>query len=115
MVLSPIFLLCTTTTGHSLFTYSVIVSNSAGVLTSSNATLTIPAQPTSITPSVGNGVINLAWPATQTGYRLLAQTNPPGVGLTTNWQPVANSNNTNQMTIPVIPSNGSVFFRLVYP
>ena len=96
-------------------TYSVIVSNSAGALTSSNATLTIPAQPTSITPSVGNGVINLAWPATQTGYRLLAQTNPPGVGLTTNWQPVANSNNTNQMTMPVIPGNGSVFFRLVYP
>ena len=96
--------------------YSVVVSNSTGMLTSSNATLTIPAQPTtSITPKMTNGVINLQWPSNQTGFRLLAQTNPAGMGLTTNWLPVANSNTTNQLTVPVNPTNGSVFFRLAYP
>jgi hypothetical protein len=96
-------------------TYSVVVSNSAGAVASSNATITIPAQPTSLTPTFTNGALNLSWPATQTGSRLLAQTNPPGVGLTTNWQAVANSNTTNQVAIPVNLTSGSAFFRLVYP
>lgn len=96
-------------------TYSVIVSNSAGTLTSSNAVLTIPALPTTITPTFTNGAINLAWPVNQTGYRLLAQTNPLSVGLTANWQPVGNSNSTNQVSVSLNPTNGSVFFRLVYP
>jgi pectin methylesterase-like acyl-CoA thioesterase len=95
--------------------YSVIVSNSAGVVTSSNASLAIPAEPTSITSSMANGGLNFSWPASQTGYRLIGQTNPPGAGLTTNWQPVVNSNTTNQITIPINPGSGSVFFRLVYP
>ncbi|TAL04422.1 MAG: hypothetical protein EPO07_05130, partial [Verrucomicrobia bacterium] len=96
-------------------TYSVIVSNAAGTLTSSNAVLTIPALPTSITPTFTNGALNLSWPVNQTGYRLLAQTNPPNVGLTTNWQPVVGSNATNQVSIAMNPAAGSVFFRLVYP
>ncbi|MFO1488382.1 MAG: pectinesterase family protein [Verrucomicrobiota bacterium] len=96
-------------------TYSVVVSNSAGTLTSSNAVLTIPALPTSITPTFTNGAMSLFWPASQTGFRLLAQTNPPGVGLTTNWQPYGNSNSTNQVSVPTGSTNGSVFFRLVYP
>lgn len=95
--------------------YSVVVSNSAGVLVSSNAILTVPALPASITPSVINGALNLAWPASQTGQRLLAQTNPPGVGLTTNWQVVGHSNTTNQVAVPLNSTSGSVFFRLVYP
>lgn len=96
-------------------TYSVAVSNSAGVLISSNAVLTVPAVASSITPIFGNGALNLSWPATQTGFRLLAQTNAPGVGLTTNWQLIANSAATNQIILPLDAANGSVFFRLVYP
>ena len=96
-------------------TYSVVVSNSAGGVVSSNATLTIPAQPTSITPTVTNGALNLSWPASQTGYRLLAQTNPFGIGLTSNWYPVPGSSATNQITLPIDPANGSVFLRLAYP
>ena len=96
-------------------TYSVIVSNSAGVVTSSNAVLTVPAVPVPITPAFSNGALNLSWPANQTGFRLLAQTNPPGSGITTNWQTVANSNTTNQVAIQINSTNGSLFFRLVYP
>ncbi|HEX5218330.1 MAG TPA: pectinesterase family protein [Verrucomicrobiae bacterium] len=95
--------------------YSVIVSNSAGTVTSSSATLTVPPQPTSITPGVSDSTLNLSWPQSQTGYRLLAQTNPPGVGLTTNWQTIANSNATNRISIPLVPTEGSVFFKLTYP
>jgi hypothetical protein len=95
--------------------YSVVVSNAAGMAASSNATLTVPAQPAAIIPSFANGMLNLAWPAAQTGFRLLAQTNLSGEGLTTNWQPVPLSETTNRMTIPLNAANGSVFFRLVYP
>lgn len=96
-------------------TYSVIVSNSVGSLTSSNAVLTVPALPTTITPTFTNGALNLSWPVNQTGYRLLAQTNALNVGLTTNWQSVANSNTTNQVSVSMNSANGSVFFKLVYP
>lgn len=95
--------------------YSVVVSNAAGSITSSNAVLTVPAVAAPIIPTFDNGRLQLSWPAAQTGFRLLAQTNPPGVGLTSNWQPVASSNATNQITIPADPGVGSVFFRLVYP
>jgi hypothetical protein len=33
----------------------------------------------------------------------------------TNWVTVAASNSTNRMNIPISATNGSVFFRLVYP
>lgn len=96
-------------------TYSVIVSNSAGSVVSSNAVLTVPAEPVSITTSLTGGELTLSWPVEQTGLRLLAQTNAPGVGLTTNWQPVFGSGETNQVKIPVAITNGSVFFQAIYP
>jgi hypothetical protein len=96
-------------------TYSVVVSNSAGTLTSSNAVLTIPALPTSITPSVTSGALHLSWPPNQTGYRLLAQTNPLGAGLSADWYLVAGSSTTNQISLPIDQAQGSVFLRLAYP
>lgn len=96
-------------------TYSVIVSNSAGTITSSNAVLTIPAMPAAITPTFTNGALNLSWPTDRIGFRLEAQTNTLAVGLNNNWQAVANSAATNQMTILLNAALGSVFFRLVYP
>ncbi len=95
--------------------YSVAVSNSAGTIVSSGARLTIPAEPVRIVPTLSDGTVNLSWPDDQTGYRLQVQTNPRGSGLTTNWQWITNSSVTNGMTFPVNPSNGSVFYRLVYP
>lgn len=96
-------------------TYSVVVSNSVGVLLSSNAVLTVPAMPTAITPAINSGTLSLSWPSIGTGYRLEMQTNLNNAGLTTNWLPVANSTATNQMLVPINPANGSVFYRLVYP
>jgi hypothetical protein len=43
------------------------------------------------------------------------QTNSLATGIGNNWVTVPSSNLTNQMTVPVNPANGSVFFRLIYP
>jgi hypothetical protein len=61
--------------------------------------------------SLNSGQSQLSWPADHTGWRLQAQTNLLG----TNWVTVANSSGTNQMLIPISPTNGGVFIRLVYP
>jgi autotransporter-associated beta strand protein len=63
----------------------------------------------------GGGSLTLSWPSDHTGWRLEAQTNTLASGLGTNWATVANSSDTNQMVIPIITTNGSVFFRLIYP
>jgi hypothetical protein len=67
----------------------------------------------SIATSVSGGNLTLSWPASQTGWELQAQTNSPGIGITTNWVAVPGSVATNQVTFPIVPTNGSVFFRLV--
>jgi hypothetical protein len=59
--------------------------------------------------------LTLSWPADHTGWRLQSQTNSVAVGLTTNWFNVANSSTTNQMIMPITLTNGSVFYRLIYP
>jgi hypothetical protein len=69
----------------------------------------------SLTASEANGALQLSWPADHTGWRLLAQTNSSAAGISTNWSTVISSITTNQITIPVSPTNGSVFYRLVYP
>jgi len=46
---------------------------------------------------------------------LQAQTNNLTSGLGTNWVNLPASMQTNQMTVPLNSTNGSVFFRLVRP
>jgi autotransporter-associated beta strand protein len=62
--------------------------------------------------------LNLSWPADHIGWRLLEQTNPVTVGLVNNtndWFVVTNATTTNQISIPINVTNGTAFFRLVYP
>ena len=65
--------------------------------------------------TIANGSLQLSWPPDHTGWILQAQTNAPGTGLTTNWVNIPSSTATNQMVIPVAPTNGSVFYRICYP
>ena len=58
---------------------------------------------------------DLSWPADHIGWRLQAQTNLPGVGLTTNWVTVPGSLTTNHVWGTVNSNVGSVFFRLASP
>ena len=73
---------------------------------------TAPSQVT-ITPVVSGTNLTLSWPAGQTGANLQEQINPLTVGLSTNWVTVPGSSTTNQITFPIVPTNGTVFFRLV--
>ena len=75
----------------------------------------VATTPPSLTPTPGNQQLQLAWPATHTGWQLEAQTNSQGAGLGANWFPVFGSTGTNQLTLPITTLNSSVFFRLVYP
>jgi autotransporter-associated beta strand protein len=71
---------------------------------------------TNLTTTVtGGNVLNVSWPLDHTTWRLLAQTNAPGVGLTPSWFEVPGSASTNRLVLPIDPTVGSVFYRLVYP
>jgi hypothetical protein len=70
---------------------------------------------TNLTYQVAGEQIQLLWPASHTGWELQMQTNPPYAGLGANWVTVTGSPLTNQFSLPVIPADGSTFFRLVYP
>ncbi|HTY89278.1 MAG TPA: polysaccharide lyase family protein [Candidatus Acidoferrum sp.] len=65
--------------------------------------------------SFTGGQLQLSWPATNTGWRLEAQTNSLAIGLGQNWVTVSGSNGTNQMFVSLYSVSGTVFFRLVYP
>ncbi len=100
-----------------MYYYTVSATNAFG---SSAVSTQVSARPTSTAvPQLGSGVsagqITLSWPSDHTGWSLQTQTNSLAQGLGTNWVTVSGSASTNQMILPVNPTNGSAFFRLVYP
>ncbi len=68
------------------------------------------ANPTNIITRVTGNNLVLSWPADHTGWWLQSNTNLAG----TNWTDLAGSTATNQVIIPINPTNGGVFFRLMY-
>jgi len=97
--------------------YFAQVTNAAGGVISSLATLTVIPANTNSTPITATRVganLQIDWPADRTGWRLEMQTNNLAVGLGTNWVTVPGSATTNQLLLNVTPA-GSTFFRLVYP
>lgn len=52
----------------------------------------------------------LSWESTNCACQLKVQTNPPAVGIGTNWTVVAGA--SNPMVIPIPPSNVNVFYRI---
>lgn len=75
----------------------------------------VNASPTNIVFSVTGNQLTLSWPTDHIGWRLQAQTNSLSVGISTNWANVNGSSATNQIVVPINITNGSVFYRLVYP
>ncbi len=71
--------------------------------------------PTNIVFSTSGGELTLSWPTDHTGWRLQSQTNTLSVGINTNWANVNDSSSTNKVIIPINITNGSVFYRLIYP
>jgi autotransporter-associated beta strand protein len=60
-------------------------------------------------------LLTLSWPADHISWRLQAQTNSNGVGLSTNWFNVPNSTATNEMPFTLDPNGRCVFYRMIYP
>jgi fibronectin type 3 domain-containing protein len=102
-----------------LYYYVVSAVNGGGESTNSTEVAVRPVSFTStnLTYSINAGQLQLMWPQSHTGWRLQSQTNPVGSGLGTNWVNVSSNVvvNTNQLAMPISSTNGSVFFRLVYP
>ena len=69
----------------------------------------------SATYDPNTGTLNLSWPEDHIGWRLQSQTNVIALGLSNNGADVVGSSNVDQVSIPVDPNQGAVFFRLIYP
>ena len=100
--------------------FVVSATNSAGESANSTLISALPVSPmpTDLTSVVSSGQLQLTWPLDHTGWRLLMQTNnlANGISFNTNdWGPVANSQQTNRISLPVLPSQPAEFYRLVYP
>jgi hypothetical protein len=100
-----------------LYYYVVSGTNYFGESTNSAAVSVRPVS--SAPPQLGLGLVanqmQFSWPTTHVGWTLQAQTNSLDTGLGTNWSRIAGSTATNQISIPIGATNGSVFYRLVYP
>jgi subtilase family serine protease len=90
-----------------------VLSSSPATITVTNA-VSVSTSPTNILATViGNSLI-LSWPSDHTGWTLQAQTNPPSLGLSTNWVDMPGSTSVSTVTNAIDPANGSVFYRLKY-
>ncbi len=78
------------------------------------------AQPVSLASlrlnfGISGDQMQFSWPQDHLSWMLQVQTNSPGAGLGTNWVTLPGSGATNQTTVPIDSTYGSVFFRLVSP
>jgi hypothetical protein len=64
---------------------------------------------------INSTTLYLAWPGDHTGWRLQSQTNTLNVGINTNWAIVPGSSVTNEFFMPIVKTNSTVFYRMVYP
>jgi cellulose 1,4-beta-cellobiosidase len=100
-----------------LYYYVVSGTNDFGESANSAAVSVRPVS--SVPPQLGFGLVanqmQFNWPTSHVGWKLQVQTNSLNAGLGTNWSTLSSSASTNQFYLPVVATNGSVFFRLVSP
>jgi hypothetical protein len=81
-----------------------------------DAVPSVSLAPTSIAMEASGNTLALSWPTDHLGWHLQVQTNAPEVaGLGTNWVTLPGSELVTGTNITINPTNGTVFFRLVYP
>lgn len=106
----------TLVTNSTTYYYVVSALNAAGEGANSSEVNATPVASPSLTPTnivfqlVGNQ-LNLSWPADHLGWRLQYDTNLTDL----NWITVPNSTNVISTNITISPTNGSLFFRMIYP
>jgi hypothetical protein len=89
--------------------YALLTNTSAN----GNGGLVYKLAPMRLAFQVMGNQLNITWPVA--GGRLQVQTNSLNAGIGTNWVTVAGSTATNQVVVPLNPSNGCVFYRLAVP
>jgi hypothetical protein len=95
--------------GSNLYWTNTLAINGTLAVVSSVSTV-----PTNIVWSVSGTNLMLSWPTDHIGWQLQVQTNSLNAGLGTNWVDVSGSTQTNNVSLPIDPTQGSVFYRLVY-
>jgi autotransporter-associated beta strand protein len=75
----------------------------------------VATTPTNLVWNLSGFNLTLSWLAGYTGWRLQVQTNSLNVGIGTNWVDVSGASQTNNVAVPVDATQGSVFYRLVFP
>ena len=84
-----------------------------------NGTITVTSGLNTNAPVLTNVVVgntlDFTWPVDRIGWLLQVQTNSLNVGISSNWFTVANSGTTNHVIVPVVRTNGAVFYRLNLP
>ena len=75
----------------------------------------VSTNPPYLTNAVSGTHLQLSWPADHLGWRLEVQTNGLTTGLSTNWYTWPGSATNTSESIPMVPGNPTVFFRLIYP
>jgi autotransporter-associated beta strand protein len=109
---SGISLPATDASGYSYtWTNNVAVDGSISVATVIPPVVVNP-NPTNITATVSGGLLTLSWPTDHNGWVLEVQTNSLNTGLSTNWFRLGTNN---PVSIPIVTTNGAVFYRMVYP
>jgi autotransporter-associated beta strand protein len=73
-----------------------------------------PPQPP-LTSQYDGTSLKLTWPPSYLGWKLQGQTNSLNVGVSSNWVTIPGSESTTSATIPVDPTQPTVFYRLVSP
>jgi hypothetical protein len=99
----------------SRITNSLNISTFDGVSVSGVWPPPVSLSPPLLSSLSSDSQLQLSWPETHIGWRLEAQTNSLAIGIGTNWFTVSGSSMTNQVFLPINPTNRSVFLRLVYP
>jgi autotransporter-associated beta strand protein len=104
--------------GFSAITGTPAGTNNVWSFNPTNGVLSVVAsvntQPTNLIATVSGGSLILSWPADHTGWTLQAQTNALTGGLGTNWVDVTGSAQVNVVTNVINPTNGAVFYRMIY-
>lgn len=106
----------TQVTNFTTYFYVVSALNATGESTNSAEANATPAPATSLVPTnivfqLDGNQLNLSWPADHFGWRLQYETNLAD----TNWIAVPGSANVISTNFIISPTNGSLFFRMIYP
>jgi polygalacturonase len=95
--------------------FNYALTNTPGQIQFVVSTIGPSLTPVTLVYTNSGGQMQLSWPLDHTGWFVQIQTNSLNKGLSTNWTTVPASNSTNVFSVPVNPTNGSVFLRLTYP